>query len=191
MKTINIKMIAGCLLLASLALNSFGQTTTKADKEKKKKQSKVTKGKVPKEVIVVFYKDHPTITEEGWYVYPSYDSENNWWDDWDESPYVSTLSPDYYEVEFTEDNTPTKAIYSKKGERLVTHKKFKNEIPKPVATAINNGPYKTWKVGSEKEEIFKDKEKMKVYKIELEKGKEKHKLYYQEDGKLLKDKKVS
>jgi len=191
MKTITIKVIAGCLLLASFTTNSFSQTTAKGDKEKMRRQAKVEKNKVPKEVTIIFYKDYPTVTEEGWYVYPAYDSQINWWDNWDDSPYVSTLSTDYYEVEFTEDKTPTKAIYSKKGEKLATHKKLKNEVPKPVSAAISNSVYKTWKLGKEKEEIFKDKEKMKVYKIDVENGKEKHTLYYQQDGKLLKDKKVS
>ena len=44
-----------------------------------------------------------------------------------------------------------------------------------------------------KEEIFKEKktDKMKVYRVTVEKGKEKHNLFYQADGRLLKDKKVS
>jgi hypothetical protein len=48
-------------------------------------------------------------------------------------------------------------------------------------------------LGKDKEEIFKDtdKDQMKVYKVDVKKGKEQHTLFIQTDGILLKDKKVS
>jgi hypothetical protein len=102
-------------------------------------------------------------------------------------------NPEYYIVEFNKDNTPVKAIYSKSGKKVAAHKMLTTDLPKSVTDAINIGIYKTWKLEKDKEEIFKDsdKDQFKVYKVIVEKGKEKHTLFYQTDGKLLKDKKVS
>ena len=62
-------------------------------------------------------------------------------------------------------------------------------MPAAVTDAISNGNYKSWKVGKDKEEIFKDKDtdQMKVYKVSVSNGNEKHTLYFQQDGKMLKD----
>jgi len=64
-----------------------------------------------------------------------------------------------------------------------------SDLPKAVSAVISKGQYKTWKVGTDKEEIFKDtdKDKLKVYKVDVENGKEKRMLYFQQDGRLLKD----
>jgi hypothetical protein len=76
---------------------------------------------------------------------------------------------------------------------VATHKVLTSDLPKAVSATVSKGEYKTWKLGKDKEEIFKDsdKDQLKVYKVTVEKGKEKHTLFIQSDGKLLKDKKVS
>jgi hypothetical protein len=66
-------------------------------------------------------------------------------------------------------------------------------MPTAVTDAINKGDYKSWTVGKDKEEIFKDKDtdQMKVYKVSVSKGSEKRTLYFQQDGKMLKDVKIA
>ena len=210
MKTLKIKTIAGFVLFVFFAMSTFGQTPTKTTKENMKKPVqkenmnktglkesmkkpvKIEKGNVPKEVTEIFYMEYPQdMNDEYWYGYPAYDYDNYWYDNWYD-PYVDTDSPEYYVVDFIMDNTPHKAVYSKAGKKFAVHKSVM-DIPKPITEAISKGEYKSWTVGKEKEEIFKDKktDKMKVYRVTVEKGKEKHNLFYQADGKLLKDKKVS
>lgn len=194
MKTNGIKMVAACIVFASLAISSFGQTAKSTSKEKKIKV-KVEKNKVPKEVTEIFYMEYPTRVYEDWYGYPAYDYADNWYYDWyDDEPYLNAEYPEIYVVEFTSDNTPHKAVYSKAGKKIAIHKKSNvTNLPMAVSSAISKGEYKTWKVGTESEEIFKDKaaDQLKVYKVHVEKGKEKHTLFFQPDGKLLKDKKIS
>ena len=191
MKKLNIKVIAACLSLVFFAMTSFGQATSKTTKEAVKKPVTIEKNKVPKEVTETFYKEYPVRTYENWYGYPSFNYQTYWYD---YDPYLySNEYPEYYIVGFNKDNIPYNAVYSKKGEKIAIHKSLTSDIPKAVSSAISKSEYKAWKIGKEKEEIFKDKEsdQLKVYKVAVEKGKEKHYLFFQSDGKLLKDKKVS
>jgi hypothetical protein len=193
MKIKSLKLIAGCVLIAFFAISSFGQAPAKASKDDGKKSVKVDKKKVPKEVNDVFIREYPVVDYYDWYGYPVYDYGDYWYDDWyDYGPYSYVNYPEYYVVEFTNDKTPHKAIYSKAGKKVATHKVI-SDVPKAVSAAISKGEYKTWKLAKDKEEIFKDndKDQLKVYKVTVEKGKEKHALFFQADGKLLKDKKVS
>ncbi len=197
MKKIGIKMIAGCILLVFFAINSFGQTTTKTTKDGGKRVAKVEKTKVPKAVTDVWIGEYPGSTYDNWYGYPAYnDYLSNWyydWDNYDYNPYVYTDYPEDYVVEYNLNSVPYKSVYSKEGKKIATHKTLTSDLPKAVTAAISNSAYKTWKLGKEKEEIFKDKDtdKLKVYKVVLTKGNEKHTLYFQADGQLLKDKKVA
>ena len=210
MKTLKTKAIAGFVLFVFFAMSTFAQAPTKTTKESMKKPVqkenmnkpmqkdnmkkpvKIEKTKVPKEVTETFYMEYPEdMYGEYWYGYPDYNYDSYWYDSWYD-PYVYTDEPEYYIVDFTMDNAPMKAVYSKAGKKVAVHKNVMN-IPKPVTDAISKSDYKAWTVGKEKEEIFKDKktDKMKVYRVTVEKGKEKHNLFYQADGKLLKDKKLS
>ena len=191
MKTLKIKTIAGFLLLVFFAMNSFGQTPTKVTKDNVKKPVKIEKAKVPKEVTETFFLEYPEQMNDFWYGYPAYDYGNYWYEDW-YNPYVDVEYPEYYVTEFNKDNVPHKAIYSKAGKKIAVHKSVA-VTPKAISDAISKGEYKTWKLGKENEEIFKskDSDQLKVYEITVEKGKEKHRLFFQADGKLLKDKKVS
>ena len=194
MKKSNIKIIAGCILFAFFAMTSFGQVTTKTTKEALKKPVKLEKSKVPKPVTESYYREYPVTTYDNWYGYPAYNYQNDWYDNWfDYGPYSYTEFPEYYMIESTKDNTPFKVIYDKTGAKIAVHKTLKSDLPKAVLATISKGEYKTWKMANDKEEIFKDKEsdQMKVYKVVVEKGTEKHNLFFQADGKLLKDKKVS
>ena len=103
-------------------------------------------------------------------------------------PY-ETESPEYYVVEFTESAVPNKVIYSRSGKKIATHRKLNSPLPKKVTTSIRNSEYKNRKLLNDKEELFKDgdADNMKVYKVEVEKGKEKHILLYLINRKLLTD----
>ena len=194
MKMKSIKLFAVIALIAFSAISSFGQAPAKTTKDDGKKAMKVDKKKVPKEVNDVFFMDYPGMTGYDWYGYPEYNYGDYWFDDWyDYGLYSYVNDPEYYVVEFNKDNTPVKAVYSKSGNKVAAHKMLTSDLPKAVTDAINKGVYKTWKLGKDKEEIFKDsdKDQLKVYKVNIEKGKEKHTLFFQTDGKLLKDKKVS
>ena len=194
MKT-NIKIIAGCILFAFFATTSFGQVPKKNTKETLNKHVKLEKSKVPKPVTESYYREFPMKTYENWYGYPAYNYQNDWYDNWyDYYPNTYTEHPEYYIIETTKDNKPFKVIYDKTGAKIAVHKVLKSGLPKAVLANINKGKYKTWKLGNnDQEEIFKDKDtdQMKVYKVAVEKGKEKHNLFFQANGKLLKDKKVS
>ena len=155
------------------------------------KELKLEKDKVPKEVTESFYLEYPQTIHENWYGYPQYDYGNDWWDDWyDDNTYAYSDNPEYYVVDFFGDSTKQKAIYSKSGKKIAIHKHLISELPRAVSDAINKSEYKNWTIGKNNEEIFEDKNEMKVYKIEVEKGSEKHHLYFHQNGKLLKDKKV-
>jgi len=196
MKNVNSKVIAGCILLLFLSTSSFSQTAVKKTKAGGKQIAKVEKAKVPKEVNDIWIGEYPAATYVDWYGYPAYDDYvNNWYYDWydyDYDPYIYSEYPEYYVVEFNKDNTPHKAVYSKAGKKMATHKKLTSDLPQAVSAALNRSAYKGWKVGKDKEEIFKDSDmdQLKVYKVDVEKGSEKHVLYFQNDGKLLKDKKL-
>jgi len=190
MKNSNIKIITGCVLIAFFSLTSSGQVTKKTNNDASENPVKLEKNKVPKPVTESYYRDFPVTNYENWYGYPDYDYQNYWYDN---NPYSYTEFPEYYMIETTKDNIPYKAIYNKSGTKIAVHKSLKSELPKSVLITINKGEYKSWKIANDKEEIFKDsdKDKLKVYKVDVEKGKEKHTLYFQLDGTLLKDRKVS
>jgi hypothetical protein len=192
MRIQNFISITGFALLLCFAISSVGQDSTEAAKENGKVQAKLEKNKVPKSVTDTYFKDYPKTTNESWYGYRKFGNEPFWYafDD----PYLySTEFPENYSVEFTKDTLLYKAIYSKSGEKIATHRVMNSDMPQAVLSAINKSEYKDWKLGKDKEEIFKDKEsdQMKVYKVFVEKGTQKHTLYFQQDGNLLKDKKVS
>jgi hypothetical protein len=182
-KSIFVGMIFGCF-----AMISFGQSSLKPVKQNSKETSKIDKNKVPLVVNETHSEEYPITTSESWYSYPSFDNESDWFG-YDEEFY-SNEYPEYYIVEFTQDNISRKVIYSKTGKKIVTHIKLNSDIPSAVSISISKGEYKIWKLMKDKEEIFKDSDSMKVYKVEVEKGKERHALFYSTTGELLKDKKI-
>jgi hypothetical protein len=66
-------------------------------------------------------------------------------------------------------------------------------LPIEVSAALKRSKYQTWKIGKDKEEIFKDdkKDQIKVYRITVKKENELRTLYFQQNGKMLKDVKLS
>lgn len=154
----------------------------------KKERKEVEKSKLPKIVTETFITEYPVITSESWFGYPKFDSERDWY--YHDPYFYVTENPEFYVVEFTKDNVKHKAVYSKSGKKIAVHKKTTAELPKAITTAIEKSKYATWKIAKEKELIFRDQEmdKIKTYKAIVEKGTEKHALYYSSEGDLLKDK---
>lgn len=184
------------MLLCSFAFPTSAQVTPAETQdgpvpEEAKNPGVVDRKHVPYTVTQNYYRDYPSATQtDTWYAYPQYSYADT--TDW----YVYTPSlvagaPEYYVVHFDSSGTPQKVIYSKSGEKMTAHRgmRTKTGIPKAVMASLRNSDYKSWVVTDEKEEITRHSDKKKVYKLTVEKGKEKRVLYYQEDGKLLKDKK--
>ncbi len=180
-------MIMGCLLLASTFAQVNGQAPMKTLDEGGKRPNKIEKANVPKEVKEIFIIEYATISDDNWYGYPNITDNQDWYD---YNPYyVISESPENYIVEFSKDETPTKVVYTKQGKKFATHRNLKSELPKAILNALNSGVYKTWTVKKEKEEIFKESDKTKIfYRVVVENGKEKHALFFLSDGKLVKDK---
>jgi hypothetical protein len=186
-----IRMIVGCLVLISFAINSFGQTTTATTKAATKKDAKLDKAKVPKVVTDMYFNEYPVTTDENWYGYPAW-NDGDYWYDYDPDLFTDGYGNNYV-VQFNQNSIPYTVFYSASGKKIATHKTAISDLPTPISLAINKGIYKTWKLGKDKEEIFRDPDldKLKVYRVKVSLGVKKHTLYFQADGTLLKDKKAS
>jgi hypothetical protein len=173
-----------------LVVNSFAQSPMTSTKEGGKKPTGIDRKTVPTEVTDTYVREYPSTTYETWYYYPGYSDTDEEWYIYTPSYTTVTDMPGYYVVEFTssKDNMPYTAIYSKEGKKMRTYRSIGDPLPKAVTDAFNKSTYKSWTLKKDKEEMWRDSDKKKVYKLTVERGKEKHLLYYQEDGKLLKDK---
>jgi hypothetical protein len=191
MKT--LKRLTTCTVMVLIAMYAVAQdpkTPLTPIGEEGRLPDQLEKKNVPDIVTQNYYRDYPSATVESWYVYPEYTYMDG--TDWYVySPSLVGGAPEYYLVEFTTDKTPHKVVYSKTGQRMSTYRGMSSNLPKPVTDALKKSSYKSWKIVNEKEEIWRESDKKKVYKIVVEKEKEKHALYYQEDGKLLKDKNLT
>lgn len=193
MKTKTIKIFAIFLMaVAFVNVTSAQLAANKSETKGTKKPAKIAKAKVPAVVTETYYKEYPlaATTYENWYGYPSYDFGNDWYG---YDPFLFEYEyPEYYIVEFTKNKVPHTVVYSKAGKKIATHKKITSDLPAAINAAIAKSEYSTWKVEKEKEEIFRDTEmdKMKVYKVEVEKGKATHELFYSSEGALLKDRTI-
>jgi hypothetical protein len=187
MKKLTTKVAATCILLASISMSSCGQGYSSGAKDSSQVRAKLDKSKVPKHVTDAFYNQYPLVNYGDWYGYPAFNGGSAWYD-YDPN-YFLTGDPDNYVIEFNNKDTAFKAIYAKDGTKIASHKGISSDMPAAVTNAIRNGDYKSWTVGKDKEEIFKDKDtdQLKVYKVSVSKGIEKHTLYFQQDGKMLKD----
>ncbi len=195
MKNTTIKAIAGCLFCASFSLTSFGQSSVLPNDQggdNPENNSKVDKSTIPGAISDSYTREFPSTSSESWYYYPGYYASESDWYEYD--PYATVMEdkqPRYYVVEFTNEKTPYRVVYSKEGKKLITYKTSIENLPKAVITALSKSPYKSWVITKEKEEIWLATDEKRVFKVVVEKGKEKHVLFYKEDGKLIKDKNKS
>jgi hypothetical protein len=191
METINVKAMAGCFLLALISMNSFGQTFPISNGDTSQMQTKLDRNKLPKAVTDAFYSQYPLAADGDWRAYLSFAGGTKWYE-FDPYHYAAD-GGDNYAIEFNIKDTAFRAIYAQDGTKIASHKAMTWDMPAAVTDAINNGQYKSWSVNKDKEEIFKDSDsdKLKVYKVTVAKGSEKHTLYFRQDGKMLKDTKAA
>jgi len=144
---------------------------------------------VPMDVRMVYIKEYPEVITYDWYGYPVFSDESDWYG-YDRNFYTSNAAnSEYYVVEFSKEETPHTVIYTKSGKKIASHKNLtKADVPSMVKKAYYDSKYKNWNVKGDKVEIVNYANNTKVYKIKVEKGKEIHTLFYDEKGKLLKDK---
>jgi len=195
-----LALMAGTILVActtpdkkdTAASNPMSDTTTAMAAPVAKAKTKLDKAKVPQAVTQLFYSDYPTasVNDDSWYGYPTFDYTNDWYD-YDPDLYVND-DPDAYVVEFTQDSIAHRAFYTKAGKKIAARRAV-TVLPSAVSASISRGDYKTWSIGKEKEEVFKDKEsdKLIVYKVSVSMGSQKHTLYFESNGKQIRDKKLS
>lgn len=191
MKRKLITWIVGCMMIYILpASGQDPKTPLTPIGDEGRLPDQLDKKDVPQVVTTNYYRDYPSATVETWYVYPEYTYMDG--TDWYiYSPSLVGGAPEYYLVEFTHEKTPYKVVYSKAGQKMSTYRGMSSNLPKKVTDALQKSSYKTWKIVNEKEEISRESDKKKVYKVVVEKDKQRHALYYQEDGKLLKDKNLT
>ena len=190
MKRINTKSITGSILLALISFGSYSQSYSKINIDTSQVRRKIDKGQIPKDVTDAFSDQYPSATNGDWYCYPSSATAADWYSC--DSSYIGVGDVHSYDIEFISDGTPYKAIYATNGTKIASHKGMDAAMPAAVTDAISNGDYKSWTLGKDKEEIYKDaaSDPLKVYRVNVMNGSEKHTLYFQQDGKMLKDTKV-
>ncbi len=185
MERINVKVMAGSILLAFISMSSFGQAYTNRDTSQK--HIELDRSKIPKAVTDAFYIQYPRAADEAWTAYLSFASGTKWYEF---DPYhFAEGDPDNYAIEFSIKDTAFRAIYAQDGTKIASHKAMTWDMPAAVTDAISNGQYKSWAVNKDKEEIFKDSnsDKLKVYRVTVAMGGKRHTLYFRQDGKMLKD----
>jgi len=185
------KTILLLALFVALAAATNAQTkkdNTASKKEKNHTKKKVAKSEAPTEVIKTFEVYYPGVEVTDWYSYPFY------WDIENDEPETDTLwveyfYPEFYEVEFIEKGKKHKGIFSRKGKHVRTTSKAEL-LPAAVDNAIKSGDYKDWTVAGDKEKVEKKETNETLYKVAFKKGKERHVVYYDENGKIAQVKKI-
>jgi hypothetical protein len=190
MKRINTKSITGSILLALISFGSYSQSYAKTNTDTSQLRMKIDKNQIPKEVKDAFSEQYPLATNGDWYCYPSSASAADWYSY--DANYIGVGDANSYDIEFISDGTPYKAIYARGGAKIASHRGIETGMPAAVTDAISNGDYKSWTLGKDKQEIYKDSDsdQQKVYRVNVLNGNEKHTLYFQQDGKMLRDIKI-
>jgi hypothetical protein len=154
--------------------------------------SRLKEDNVPDAVKKTYLEEFLDYTEgnnKNWAAYPSLESDFDWYDP---EPYIFTNNaPENFEIVHKKDDSFVRVIYSKEGKKIATHQPLKSDLPQGVSQSISRGKYKGWAVAKEKQGIFKETDKANmIYKVTISNGTEKHELFLQSDGKLIKDKKL-
>jgi hypothetical protein len=178
----------GCLVAATLALPVAGQTII---------ISRISSSPVKKDSISVpvaitrnYELDNPLASHIHWFAYPSFDNDVAWYD---YNPDLNTKAvTDNYSVEFVKGKTHQKAIYGRNGKKIATHGPLTSVLPAAISASIRNGIYKHWVLSNHKEQISQESNKDVVYyKLLIQKGGQKHTLFFLANGTLVKDKKTA
>jgi len=187
-----VKSAIGGLIIACFSGQMMAQAPMIAIEDGGKKPiQKLDTAAVPQAVRTVYYIEYPAVAMYDWYGYASTPMINECYD-YDSGINMSKDGmPEYYVSEFKVNDTPHKAIYTKAGKKVATHKNLKNAtFPMVVFKSFEKSKYKNWKETDDKIEIIKEADKSKLYKMTVTKGKEKHSLYFDEKGKMVKDVKL-
>lgn len=176
--TLKYTLFALVFLFSFISINGSCQVNS-AEQE-------IEKDKVPAAVKKAFALHHPTVAENDWYGYPTFDEVSNWYA---YDPRVNAVdAPQYYIAKFQVNGAANKVIYSADGKKVATYNKLQREgFPAEVNKAFLNSEYNGWEQVGEKEEITRGTGNEKVYKITVEKDAQQHELFYDKKGKLLKD----
>ena len=190
MKTLFFKIVSVGILFNLFTFISSGQTLFATNDDGEKAYPEIDIKSVPAEVAVKFAEDYPVTSYENWYGYPTFTNESDWYSY--DPKFYSDKYPEFFIVEFMQNNSPHKAIFYLNGDRIASYRRLNSDspeiLPEKVSNAINNSEYKTWNIVIESEEIIlRDSNQMKVYRIEIQNGNDKHLLYYTIEGILLKD----
>jgi hypothetical protein len=185
MSNTRIKLPIGCLGFLIIPMFLFGQAGPQPGSTTGKTAGKLDKSKVPRIVTEMFNKQYPVKRFVNWYGYPQFDNGSSWYE-YDPS-YYSKNNPENYVVEFTHNDTLDKVFYTKTGKKIAIHRNMSAALPDKITHAIRTSIYKTWEIGGDKEEIFKDNktDRITVYRVTMREGSKRHTLYFRKNGKLL------
>ncbi|MDB5273230.1 MAG: hypothetical protein JWO58_1597 [Chitinophagaceae bacterium] len=146
-------------------------------------RKKVKTEEVTKESKASVQQLYPEMEIIEWETAPEYivESRN------DTTEIFEVVDPEIYIVTLKKDNELTKAKLHRKGQFIESRKSLtKEKFPSSIQETLKKGIYKDWNVTSEGEEIKHVAEKELLYRVVLEKDKQKQVLYFKKDGTLVK-----
>lgn len=186
--------IAAFLLVYGLVFSAFAQSgapMTTIEEGGKQPNPILDTVDVPAVVRNIYIIEYPTYRYSDWYGYPTFTESSDWYT-YDPDKYTPKgTTPEYYVSEYNNDGMPNRVLYTKTGKKISSHRHLKaNELPAAVSKAFEKSSYVNWQIVGGKLEIINHNDKSKVYKITVKNNYEKHSLFYDEKGKLMKDKKI-
>ena len=166
-------------------------------------QMDVSSEEVPESKVILKPNQVPSSLKNA--VEKSYSTESTF--EWHKFPYLlkkygwefknnidmsgTTTMPDFYEVTVKLSHGGTiDAVYNKEGKMLRSKELLKSmELPENVAKSIENGEYKDCRIVGDKLKITNAENQMPhtYYSVVVEKNNKKHTLYYDKNGKELKN----
>ena len=175
--------LAGSLLTLGSAMAQIESETVTAQKVKKEE--------VPTTVVASVEEDFPDKTVEDFALIPAKVYQEDWVVSKSEQGVTdeSTFDPQYYQVEFSGKGESGKAVYNSAGELIHSKEIIKDEsLPEAITKKIAD-QYPDYQITKDKEVIKDGNKKVDYYQVEIKKGKDKEKLYFSENGEMLKGKK--
>jgi hypothetical protein len=182
-------IVLGCFMVAVLNFPVLGQAPLNTIEDGDYDPTGLEISHVPADVMDTYQTEYKKPTEVNWYGFPPFANETEWYG---YDPKLTTASnPRNYIVKFKMDNVQHTVIYCKTGKKIATHRALNVALPKVIVNTLSHGKYKNWTLAKEKEEIIKEADKKDiVYKVKVEREKERHILYFDSLGKLILDKKI-
>lgn len=145
----------------------------------------VKKGEQPQAVLDALKKDFPNTIIKDMAFLPGTLYGREWSVQEEDGTDGDTADLQYYQVTATGPDVNYTAVYDKSGNLLSYKETIRQaDLPGPVAKTINN-QFLDWKVVGSRERIRFSKNKTVVYRVELAKGKEREKVYFDDSGKVL------